>query len=85
MSQPLKWVDTFWGSVRVPGRTSEKCASGLAYIAWKGGVYEDDFYADFRRWFRKFAARHPDLAMVHVPKIYPVDEFRFIGEYKEHV
>lgn len=76
------WVDTFFGKVRVPKNLSKEKAGALAQIAWKGGVYEDQFLASFKKWFRSFAKRRPDLAEVYVPRVYPVDEFRFKGPYK---
>lgn len=77
----MKRVATFWGSVVVPTRVSVDHATALAYIAWKGGVYEDQFKTGFKRWFRKFAEKHPEIVEVKVFDVYPVDEFRFLGKY----
>jgi hypothetical protein len=77
-------VDTFFGRVTVPGGTSFENASALAYIAWKGGTYEDGWLVAFRRWFRRLAERRPDLVEVYVSRMYPVDEFRYRGTYVEH-
>ena len=77
----MKRVATFWGSIVVPSRIGVKQATTLAYIAWKGGMYEDKFKPSFARWFRKFAEKHPELAEVKVFDVYPVDEFRFLGKY----
>lgn len=76
------WVLDFWGWIKVPKGTSAAYASALAYIAWKGGVYEDCYKARFTRWFRAFAKRRPDLAAVKVFDVYPVDEFRWLGHYE---
>jgi hypothetical protein len=79
----LVWRRGFFGAVKVPENVSLDHADALAYIAWKGGVYEDCFRGPFRRWFRHFAAKHPDLATVKVFDVYPVDAFRWIGPYAD--
>jgi len=77
------WRDTFWGRIRVPKRLGEAKVTVLAYIAWKGGWYEEDFAASFSKWFRSFAKRRPDLARVRSFRVYPVDEFQWTGQYQE--
>lgn len=78
------WRNTFWGAVKVPRRTSPDTCTALAYLAFKGGVYEENLKAPFRTWFRRLADRRPDLAEVYVAKLYPVDEFLFVGPYDAH-
>jgi hypothetical protein len=82
MNKPDVWIGSFWGWVKVPHGTSQERVDALAHIAWKGGIYEDAYVARFRRWFRALAERRPDLAMVKVFDVYPVDEFRWLGPYR---
>jgi hypothetical protein len=77
-----EWRDCFFGRIKVPARTSTDHAEALAQIAWKEGIYEDAFLSSFRKWFRAFAERRPDLATVKVFDVYPVDEFRWVGPYE---
>ena len=81
-ARALQRTPTFWGSVWVPAGTSEKYAEALGYVAWKGGIHEDMCTAKFAKWFRKFATKHPTLACVYVFDLYPVDEFRWLGQYE---
>jgi len=73
----------FWGTVKVPKgvRVGKRQRAALAYMAWKEGVSEESFQPAFSRWFRTMAKKHPDLFQVYVFRIYPVDEFRWLGEY----
>jgi hypothetical protein len=85
MSKPDVWKQCFFGWVKVPANTSEDNAEALAHIAWKGGIKEDAYVARFRRWFRALVQRRPDLAMVRVFDVYPVDEFRWLGPYRSSI
>jgi hypothetical protein len=84
MAEKMKWFSCFFGHVLLPARFGQKSAEAIAYIAWKGGAFEDGYKAQFRKWFRQQAERRPHLFKVFVPRIYPVDEFQFLGEYQSY-
>ena len=71
----------FYGTVVVPGNLGDEKAEAIAHMAWRGGISEESYYADFAKWFRQAAERRPDLFEVHVFDVYPVDEFRYVGPY----
>lgn len=74
-----------FGTVDLPEgcRAGTKKRSMLSYIAWKGGVYEDSFRKAFRDWFHQMAEKYPEHFQVYRPRVYPVDEFRWIGPYDD--
>jgi hypothetical protein len=77
----------FFGSIIIPDYVNESVSDNnleaLAHMAWKRGISENCYKSSFCKWFRAKAAKYPDLFQVKVFEIYPVDEFRWVGEYIE--